>query len=61
VLSGAAEAVATADGAILDRCAGWVNLARAVVEAHVPSAFVVDLGVAAATLPGETRSPSGSG
>jgi hypothetical protein len=44
VLSGAAAVVATADGAILDRCAGWVNLARAVVEAQVSSTFVIDLG-----------------
>lgn len=44
VLIGAAEAVATADSGILDRCAGWVNLARAVIETQVPSAFVVDIG-----------------
>jgi hypothetical protein len=44
VLAAAPEAVATADSAILDRCAGWANLARAVIEAQVPTAFVVDLG-----------------
>jgi hypothetical protein len=38
------QTVATADSAILDRCAAWVSLARAVVEAAVPGAFVVDLG-----------------
>ncbi|HEX8201790.1 MAG TPA: DUF434 domain-containing protein [Isosphaeraceae bacterium] len=44
VLAEAPEAVATADAAILDRCAGWANLARAVIEARVPTALVVDLG-----------------
>jgi hypothetical protein len=43
ILAGAPAAVATADAVILDRCQRWVNLARAVVEAAVPSAHVVDL------------------
>ena len=36
-------AAATADAGVLDRCAGWVSLARALVEVGVPGAFVVDL------------------
>jgi hypothetical protein len=35
--------VATADAGVLDRCGEWVSLARAIVEAGVPAAFVVDL------------------
>jgi len=35
--------VATADAGVLDRCGPWVSLARALVEAGVPGAFVVDL------------------
>lgn len=34
--------VASADGGVLDKCVGWVNLARRVVE-RVPAAWVVDL------------------
>lgn len=41
------DVVATADAGVLDRCGAWVNLARAVVAAGVPGAFVVDLGEAA--------------
>ncbi len=36
--------VATADGGILDQGPRWFNLARRVVEASVPSAWIVDLG-----------------
>jgi hypothetical protein len=36
--------VVSADSAVLDRCGEWVNLARALVAAGVPKAFVVDLG-----------------
>lgn len=36
--------IATADSAVLDACGPWVNLARAVIEARVPAAFLVDLG-----------------
>ncbi len=36
--------VASADSAILDRCTGWINLARQVVGECVPEAWVVDLG-----------------
>jgi hypothetical protein len=44
LLSRPGDLVVTADSAILDRGGEWVNLARAVVEAGVPGAFVVDLG-----------------
>lgn len=35
--------VATADSVILDRCGRWLNLARMVVEAEVPEAWVAAL------------------
>jgi len=38
------DPIATADAAVLDRCESWFNLARALVEAAAPGAFVVDLG-----------------
>ncbi|HVS64734.1 MAG TPA: DUF434 domain-containing protein [Thermoanaerobaculia bacterium] len=38
------ELVATADSGILDRCGGWVNLARWVVESAIPEAWVVRFG-----------------
>jgi hypothetical protein len=44
VLAAAPETVATADSAILDRCASWFSLARAVITEHVPDAWVIDLG-----------------
>lgn len=44
ILAQPGDVVATADSAILDRAAGWVNLARALVAAGVPGANVVDLG-----------------
>jgi hypothetical protein len=43
ILAQSPEVVATADSVILDRCAGWLPLARTAIEAAVPSAFVVDL------------------
>ncbi len=43
LLSLPGDAVVTADSAILDRTGPWVNLARALVDAEVPGAFVVDL------------------
>jgi hypothetical protein len=45
ILAQAPEIVATADSMILDRCESWVPLARAVIEASVPGAFLVDLSV----------------
>ncbi len=35
--------VATADSEILDECSAWVNLASDVIQAQLPSAWVVDL------------------
>jgi hypothetical protein len=43
ILSAASEVVATADSAVLDRCARWSNLARATIERHIPDACVIDL------------------
>ena len=42
VLAGAREIVATADSAVLERCARWLDLAREVVREHMPLAWVVD-------------------
>lgn len=36
--------MATADGGILDRGGPWIALARHVIEAHVPDAWLIDLG-----------------
>ncbi len=36
--------VATSDSVILDGCANWTNLARHIIQTHVPTACVVDLG-----------------
>jgi hypothetical protein len=41
LLASPGDPVVTADSAVLDRCGAWVNLARALVEAGAPSAFVV--------------------
>jgi hypothetical protein len=38
-----AHPVATADSVILDACGPWVNLARMVIEKHIPQAWIVDL------------------
>src|SRR4051794_1045025 len=43
VLAAPGDTIATADSGVLDRCGPWVNLARLLVEAGVPGAFVVDL------------------
>jgi len=43
VLIESPEIVATADSGVLDRCGRWFNLAREVVEAAVPGAWIVDL------------------
>jgi len=37
------DLVATADGAVLDACGAWVNLARRVVATRIPDAAWVDL------------------
>jgi len=44
ILSAAEQIVVTADSVILDRCARWANLARAIVSARVPEAWIVDVG-----------------
>ncbi|MND03922.1 hypothetical protein D3C83_239720 [compost metagenome] len=43
VLSRTPETIATADSVILDRCQRWANLARHIIQKHVPEAWVVDL------------------
>ena len=42
ILIQAKTPIVTADSGVLDRCGTWFNLARLVVERHVPSARVVD-------------------
>jgi hypothetical protein len=42
LLAEAPAIVATADSVILDRCSKWLNLARQVVETHIPNAHVID-------------------
>ncbi len=44
ILAESDHLVATADSQILNRSAAWLNLARLIVEAHVPEANLVDLG-----------------
>ncbi len=44
VLAASTEIVATADSVILDRCARWFNLARAIVTEQVPQAWVLEFG-----------------
>ena len=43
VLAASGETVVTSDSVILDRCDRWLNLAREVVAASVPGAWIVDL------------------
>ena len=43
LLAASTDIIASADGAVLDRCARWFNLARACVSAYIPAAYVVDL------------------
>lgn len=43
ILADAEDIVATADSGILDRCRGWVNLARTVIDARVPATCIVNL------------------
>jgi hypothetical protein len=43
ILSQTDQLVATADSGILDKCCGWVNLARAVIETLGPTVNIVDL------------------
>jgi hypothetical protein len=43
VLKRASEPIATADSVILDGCGDWVNVAREVVERHVPNAWILNM------------------
>ncbi|WP_437673420.1 DUF434 domain-containing protein [Sorangium sp. So ce131] len=40
-----ARGVVSSDSVVLDRCAGWINLAGEIVAARVPAAHVVDLAL----------------
>jgi hypothetical protein len=44
LLSSCGGIVVSSDSVILDRCTTWLNAARHIVDAHIPHAFVVDLG-----------------
>ena len=57
VLRQTSLAVATADSAVLDRCAGWFNLARETVARFVPGAWVLELPGPA---PGGESAPGGT-
>lgn len=41
----AADPVATADSAVLDRCGTWYNLTREIIDGEVPTGNVVPLGL----------------
>jgi hypothetical protein len=43
ILSESSEVIATADSAVLDRCHGWFNLAREVIDRKLPGANLVPL------------------
>ena len=43
VLAASADVIVTADSVILDRCRQWFNLAREIIDRHVPEATVVPL------------------
>lgn len=43
LLSASAAVVASADSAVLDLAGRWFNLARYAIDAHAPSAWIVDL------------------
>ena len=44
VLVRADVASATSDSEILNRCKTWFNLAREVIDQHIPEAWLIDLG-----------------
>jgi hypothetical protein len=46
VLSHTDQIIATSDGIVLDRCQGWVNLARLIIIGHIPQARLPDLSPA---------------
>ena len=43
VLSQTDQIIATSDGVVLERCHGWVNLARLIIAERIPSVRVLDL------------------
>ena len=43
VLSHTEEIIATSDGAVLDRCQRWINLARLMISDRIPRARLLDL------------------
>ncbi len=45
ILVGCEEIIATADSAILDQCNAWYNLAREVVDRHVPRVNLMNLAI----------------
>jgi hypothetical protein len=51
VLAQTNQVVATADSAILDQCARWVNLTRCVIDSRVGGAKLLDLSVLEPTPP----------
>lgn len=55
LLRASGDIVASADGAVLDHCARWFNLARACIEAHVTNARIVDLSSDAPEMPSGPR------
>ncbi len=44
VLAGRRTIIVSSDSAVLDRCGPWLNLARDIVETHVPDAWILRLG-----------------
>lgn len=46
ILSQSPHVIATSDGAVLDRCQQWVNLARGIIADHIPTAWLLDLSLA---------------
>lgn len=43
ILAAAGHVIATADAGVLDRCGNWISLARMLIEAGVPKAFLMNL------------------
>jgi hypothetical protein len=43
ILYKSAQAIATSDGVVLDRCRNWVNLARRIITERIPNAWVLNL------------------
>lgn len=46
VLRNCAHVVATSDGAVLEQCRQWANLARHIIAGQIPQAWVLDLTAA---------------